>query len=263
MAPVRDRDELLGALTVTKPPNDPLSVPEAKLVDDLAAQAGLVLRNVRLTEELRANLDELRASRQRLVSAQDGERRRIERNIHDGAQQQLVALAVQARIAEGVAGSDPDKVRDLLRSLQEGLQETLGDLRDLARGIYPPLLADQGLVAAIEAQARRATMSVIVEASDVGRYSQEAEAAVYFCVLEALQNVAKYAKVSTAKVNLRGGSGEVRFEVRDEGLGFDPATIADGTGVQGMRDRLAALGGDLTVNSTPGRGTSVTGAVPV
>jgi len=263
VAPVRDRDELLGALTVTKPPNDPLSVPEAKLVDDLAAQAGLVLRNVRLTEELRANLDELRASRQRLVSAQDGERRRIERNIHDGAQQQLVALAVQARIAEGVAGSDPDKVRDLLRSLQEGLQETLGDLRDLARGIYPPLLADQGLVAAIEAQARRATMSVIVEASDVGRYSQEAEAAVYFCVLEALQNVAKYAEVSTAKVNLRGGPGEVGFEVRDEGLGFDPATIADGTGVQGMRDRLAALGGDLIVNSTPGRGTSVTGAVPV
>ena len=106
-------------------------------------------------------------------------------------------------------------------------------------------------------------MNVIVEASDVGRYSQEAEAAVYFCVLEALQNVAKYAKVSTAKVHLRGGSGEVRFEVRDEGLGFDPATTADGTGVQGMRDRLAALGGDLSVNSTPGRGTSVSGTLPV
>jgi signal transduction histidine kinase len=118
VAPVRHRDELLGALTVTKPPNDPLSVPEAKLVDDLAAQAGLVLRNVRLTEELRANLEELRASRQRLVTAQDGERRRIERNIHDGAQQRLVALAVQARIAEGVAGTDPDKARDLLQHLQ-------------------------------------------------------------------------------------------------------------------------------------------------
>ena len=121
---------------MTKPPNsDFLSVPEAKLVDDLAAQAGLVLRNVRLTEELRANLEELRASRQRLVTAQDGERRRIERNIHDGAQQQLVALAVQARIAEGVAGSDPDKVRDLLSHLQEGLQQTLDDLRDLARDL--------------------------------------------------------------------------------------------------------------------------------
>ena len=108
VAAVRHRDELLGALTVTKPPNDPLTAAEDKLVDDLAAQAGLVLRNVRLTEELRANLEELRASRQRLVTAQDGERRRIERNIHDGAQQQLVALAVQTRMAEGVAGTDPD-----------------------------------------------------------------------------------------------------------------------------------------------------------
>jgi signal transduction histidine kinase len=174
-----------------------------------------------------------------------------------------VALAVQARIAEGVAGADPDKARELLHHLQEGLQETLDDLRDLARGIYPPLLADQGLVAAIEAQARRATMSVTIEASEVGRYSQEAEAAVYFCVLEALQNVAKYAKVPTATVHLWGGSSVVGFEVRDEGRGFDQSTSADGTGVQGMRDRLAALGGELTVNSAPGRGTSVAGALPV
>src|SRR5439155_5815724 len=122
VAAVRHRDELLGALTVTKPPNDPLTVAEDKLVDDLAAQAGLVLRNVRLTEELRANLEELRASRQRLVTAQDGERRRIERNIHDGAQQQLVALAVQARMAESLAGTDADRERALLHQVQQGLQ---------------------------------------------------------------------------------------------------------------------------------------------
>jgi signal transduction histidine kinase len=263
VAPVRYRDELLGALTVTKPPNDPLSVPEAKLVDGLAAQAGLVLRNVRLTEELRANLEELRASRQRLVTAQDGERRRIERNIHDGAQQQLVALAVQARIVEGVAGSDLAKARDLLRHLQDGLQEALDDLRDLARGIYPPLLADQGLVAAVEAQARRSTVPATVEASDVGRYSQEAEAAVYFCILEALQNIAKYAEASGVTVGLRGDPSEIRFDVRDDGRGFDPAATAYGTGVQGMRDRLAALGGALTVDSAPGRGTTVVGVLPV
>jgi signal transduction histidine kinase len=263
VAPVRHRDELLGALTVTKPPNDPLSVPEAKLVDDLAAQAGLVLRNVRLTEELRANLEELRASRQRLVTAQDGERRRIERNIHDGAQQQLVALAVQARIAEGVAGTDPDKARDLLQHLQDGLQQALDDLRDLARGIYPPLLADQGLGAAVEAQARRSTVPVTVEASHVGRYSQEAEAAVYFCILEALQNVAKYAEASGVAVGLRGNPSEIRFDVRDDGRGFDPAATAYGTGVQGMRDRLAALGGALTVDSAPGPGTTVAGVLPV
>nr|MDP9328642.1 histidine kinase [Actinomycetota bacterium] len=183
VAPVRDRDELLGALTVSKPPNDPLTAAEDRLVDDLAAQAGLVLKNVRLTEELRANLEELRASRQRLVTAQDGERRRIERNIHDGAQQQLVALAVQTRMAEALAGTDPDREREVLRALQRGLQDALDDLRDLARGIYPPLLADQGLGAALDSQARRSAVPVTMEAEGVERYPQEAEAAVYFCCL--------------------------------------------------------------------------------
>jgi signal transduction histidine kinase len=261
VSPVRHRDELLGALTVTKPPNDPLSVPEAKLVDDLAAQAGLVLRNVRLTEELRANLEELRASRQRLVTAQDGERRRIERNIHDGAQQQLVALAVQARIAEGVAGTDPDKARDLLQHLQDGLQQALDDLRDLARGIYPPLLADQGLGAAVEAQARRSTVPVTVEASHVGRYSQEIEAAVYFCTLEALNNVAKYADASAVTVGLADEGGKLQFRIVDDGRGFDTSVTDYGTGLQGMADRLDAVGGTLDVRSEPGRGTTVIGCV--
>jgi len=261
VSPVRYRDELLGALTVTKPPNDPLSVPEAKLVDDLAAQAGLVLRNVRLTEELRTNLEELRASRQRLVTAQDGERRRIERNIHDGAQQQLVALAVQARIVEGVTDSDPDKARDLLRHLQDGLQEALDDLRDLARGIYPPLLADQGLGAAVEAQARRSTVPVTVEASHVGRYSQEIEAAVYFCTLEALNNVAKYAAASAVTVGLADEGGKLQFRIVDDGRGFDTSVTEYGTGLQGMADRLDAVGGTLDVRSEPGRGTTVIGRV--
>jgi signal transduction histidine kinase len=263
VAAVRHRDELLGALTVTKPPNDPLTVAEDKLVEDLAAQAGLVLRNVRLTEELRANLEELRASRQRLVTAQDGERRRIERNIHDGAQQQLVALAVQARMAESLAGKDPERERELLHMVQRGLQDALEDLRDLARGIYPPLLADQGLAAALEAQARRSPVPVAVEPEGIGRYAQEAEAAVYFCVLEALQNVAKYAEASSATVRLRASAGELRFEVEDDGRGFDPAATGYGTGVQGMVDRLAALGGELEVLSEPGRGTTVVGRLPV
>ncbi len=241
---VRHRDELLGALTVTKPPNDPLTPAEGKLVDDLAAQAGLVLRNVRLTEELRANLDELRASRQRLVTAQDGERRRIERNIHDGAQQQLVALAVQTRMAESLAGTDADRERELLRQVQAGLQDALDDLRDLARGIYPPLLADQGLGAALEAQARRSPVPVTVDADGIGRYPQEAEAAVYFCVLEALQNVAKYADASHATIRLSGSATELRFEVEDDGRGFDPAATGvrhrrpgDGRPARGARRR--------------------------
>jgi signal transduction histidine kinase len=263
VAAVRDRDELLGALTVTKPPNDPLTAAEDRLVDDLAAQAGLVLKNVRLTEELRANLEELRASRQRLVTAQDGERRRIERNIHDGAQQQLVALAVQTRMAEALAGTDPDREREVLRALQQGLQDALDDLRDLARGIYPPLLADQGLGAALDSQARRSAVPVTMEAEGVERYPQETEAAVYFCVLEALQNVAKYAEASRATVRLRGFADELRFEVEDDGRGFDPAATGYGTGVQGMVDRLAALGGELRVLSEPGSGTTVVGMLPV
>jgi signal transduction histidine kinase len=263
VAAVRHRDELLGVLTVRKPPNDPLTVAEDKLVNDLAAQAGLVLRNVRLTEELRANLEQLRASRQRLVTAQDGERRRIERNIHDGAQQQLVALAVQAKMAESLAGTDPARERELLRGMQQGLHDALADLRDLARGIYPPLLADQGLVAALEAQARRSTVPVEVEAEGIGRYAQEAEGAVYFCVLEALQNVAKYAAASRVTVRFEESADELHFTVDDDGRGFDPAATGYGSGLQGMADRMAAVGGELIVRSKPGAGTTIVGTLPV
>jgi signal transduction histidine kinase len=174
--PVRHQGEILGALSFTKPPNENVSPVEQKLVNDLAAQAGLILRNSRLIEDLRA-------SRQRLVAAQDEERRRLERNLHDGAQQQLVALAVQARMAESLAGTDPDRERELLRQVQQGVQDALEDVRDLARGIYPPLLADQGLPAALEAQARKVSIPVSVETDGIGRYPQEFEATVYFCVL--------------------------------------------------------------------------------
>jgi signal transduction histidine kinase len=260
---VRHQGSLLGALSVTKPPNEPMASAEGKLLDDLAAQAGLVLRNVRLTEELRANLDELRASRVRIVTAQDEGRRRLERNIHDGAQQQLVSLAVKLRLAESMIGRDPDAERDLIAQIQSGLQEALEDLRDLARGIYPPLLADQGLLAALRAQARKAPLPVEIEADGLGRYAQAQEAAVYFCALEALQNVSKYAGASRARVRLIQTDGQLTFEVEDDGAGFDPSTTAYGTGLQGMADRLAALGGELDVRSTPGAGTTVTGVVPV
>jgi signal transduction histidine kinase len=248
--------------------SDPHTHGEAELVDRLADQAGLILANARLTADLEARLDqiavqaaELRASRQRIVTAQDEERRRLERNIHDGAQQQLVALAVQARIAEGVAGTDPDKARDLLQHLQDGLQQALDDLRDLARGIYPPLLADQGLGAAVEAQARRSTVPVTVEASHVGRYSQEIEAAVYFCTLEALNNVAKYAEANSVQVRLADEGGELQFRIVDNGRGFDTSVTDYGTGLQGMADRLDAVGGTLDVRSEPGQGTTVIGRV--
>ncbi len=254
--------ELLGAITVTKPPNDPLRPAEDKLIDDLAAQAGLVLRNVGLTTELMARLEELRASRQRLVKAQDEERRRLERDIHDGAQQQLVALAVKANLAEAMIGKDEDRQRALLAQLKADATEALENLRDLARGIYPPLLADKGLTAALESQARKSPTPVAVESDGIGRYPQEIEAAVYFCCLEALQNVSKYAEASAASVRLTNGAETLVFEVTDDGRGFDPASTAYGTGLQGMADRLDALGGSFDLRSAPGRGTTIVGRVP-
>jgi len=253
---VRHQGELLGALSVRMPPDDPMTPARERLVRDLASQAGLVLRNVGLIEELKA-------SRQRLVAAQDEERRKIERNIHDGAQQQLVALSVQLKLAEAMVGTDPNREREMLSRLQSATTDALEDLRDLARGIYPPLLADKGLVAALESQARKSPVPVHVESAHVGRYPPDVESAVYFCTLEALQNVAKYANAPNARVRLTQSNGELAFEVRDEGAGFDPATTGHGTGLQGMADRLAALGGTLQLTSSPGGGTVVRGTVPI
>jgi len=261
--PVHHTGDLLGALTLTKPRGERLSPAEDKLATDLASQAGLVLRNVRLTEELLQRLDELQASRQRIVAAQDQERRRLERNIHDGAQQQLVALAVKLRLARGFMQKDHERFDVLMAQLEEESRGALEDLRDLARGIYPPLLADQGLVAALTSQARKAAFPVHIAGDGIGRYPQEAEAAVYFCVLEALQNVAKYAQASAARVELSEIAGVLAFTVTDDGVGFDPDEKGYGTGMQGMADRLAALGGSLAVSSRPGEGTTVSGRVPV
>ena len=191
---VRHGNELLGALVLRKPRNEPLTAAEDKLLQHLASQAGLVFRNGRLTAELRATIEELRASRRRLVGAQDEERRRIERNLHDGAQQQLVALSIQLGLLEESAG-DPGSVRQLAPQLQSSARAALDDLRDLARGIYPPLLAEQGLAARCSARSAR-PVPVSVEAEGIGRYPQDIESTVYFCALEALQNVAKYAAAS-------------------------------------------------------------------
>jgi signal transduction histidine kinase len=259
---VRHRDELLGALTIQKPRNEPVSASEDKLLAHLASQAGLVLRNVRLTAELQATIDDLRASRRRLVRAQDEERQRIERNLHDGAQQQLVALTIQLSLLEDSAG-DSGEVRLIASQLRTGLRTAVDDLRALARGIYPPLLADQGLGPALRAQAGRAPLPVQVETDGIGRYPRDAEAAVYFCILEALQNVAKYSRASRATVALCCPGSHLEFTVTDDGAGFDIANARHGTGLQGMTDRLAAAGGTLRVSSAPGLGTTISGGLPV
>jgi signal transduction histidine kinase len=254
--PVRHQGELLGAISVRMPAKESLSSAGERLVADVASQAGLVLSNVRLIEELRA-------SRQRLVAAQDAERRKLERNLHDGAQQQLVALAVKQRLAATLVTKDPAAASELLESLQQETTDALDNLRDLARGIYPPLLADQGLPSALAAQARKATVPVEVDSDGIGRYPQEAEAAVYFCCLEALQNIAKYADADHVLLRLSAHDGHLTFEVTDDGRGFDRRRTPMGSGLQNMADRLAAAGGSLEIRSQPGEGTTVTGHLPV
>ena len=261
MVPVRHGDDLLGAISLTKPPSEPLTGTEDSLLQHLASQASLVMRNAQLTAELRATIEELLASRRRLVEAQDAERRRIERNLHDGAQQQLIALAIQLGLLAESA-DDPDLIRQAIPDLKAQLSTALDDLRALARGIYPPLLAEQGLVMALRTQAARSPVPVVLEADQVGRYPQDAESTVYFCTLEALQNVAKHARASAATVRLSGSAGTLEFSVSDDGAGFPAAATRHGSGLQGMSDRLAAHGGTLTVTSQPGQGTTITGRLP-
>ena len=260
--PVCHHDETLGALAVTKPAGEALAPTEQKLLADVAAQAGLMLRNVRLNAELLARLEDLRASRQRLLATQDEARRRLERNLHDGAQQQLVALKVMTGLAEQLAASG-QPVGEILAQLRQQAGEALENLRDLARGIYPPLLAAEGLPMALRAQATRVPFTLMVDVEDVGRYPQEIEAAVYFCCLEAFQNAAKHANATAVTVRLRGEPGALRFSVADDGDGFDVESCKRGAGCQNMADRLDALDGTFELSSERGVGTTIRGRIPV
>jgi signal transduction histidine kinase len=253
--PVVHQGELLGAISVRMPKGEPLRPAGEQLVADVASQAGLVLSNAGLIEDLRA-------SRQRLVAAQDEERRRIERNIHDGAQQDLVAMAIKLRLAGTTVDEDPAEAKEIIGELQADTAGALENLRDLARGIYPPLLADLGLAAALSAQASKSAVPVTVETDGIGRFSQETEAAVYFCCLEALQNIAKYARATSARICLQAQNGTLRFTVSDDGVGYDARHTPLGSGQRNMADRLSALGGRLEVRSAPKQGTTITAELP-
>jgi signal transduction histidine kinase len=241
---------------------------EALLVD-LGRQLALALHNVGLDSALQASLTELeqrnaelQASRLRIVTASDESRRTIERNLHDGAQQHLVALAVKLGVAGELVDDDPAALRDLLSDLREDVSVTIGELRSLAHGIYPPLLRERGLAEALRAAALRSPLAARVTGTLPGRMAAEVEAAAYFCCLEAMQNSAKHAgDDATVEVVLSWCDGELGFEVRDDGVGFEPAS-ADGHGFENMADRVGALSGTLQVVSTPGAGTSVRGRIP-
>jgi len=242
----------LGALTVQTRPGNPLSPPEERLLADLAGQAGLVLRNVRLIEDLRA-------SRERLVTAQDAERRLLERDIRERVERRLEVVAATLTTVPMVIEPDEGRVMTDLRAETAG---ALTELRDLARGVYPPLLAVEGLVAALAAHTRAAPLPVTIDADGVGRHAQDVEAAAYFCCLEALQNVAKHARARRVVVTLSERAGRLQFDVDDDGVGFDPAATTRGSGLQNMVDRADALSGNVQVNSTPGQGTLVAGWLP-
>jgi signal transduction histidine kinase len=261
--PVRERGELLGVLTIAKPRGERVTEVDIDLVERLAVASGVVLRNLRLDAELAQRLADIEASRRRLVTAQDDARRRIEADLAGGSRAQLAAL--RTRLSSLVRDVDPHaapKTAVLLGQLVTAADGALETLSGLAAGVYPPRLAADGLAAALVEQAGKAAVPVSVHAAGLGRYAGEVEAAVYFSVLEALQNVVKYADATSVQVRLRQDGGRLRFEVADDGAGFDTATTSDGTGLQGIADRLDTVGGKLSIRSTPGAGTTITGEVP-
>jgi len=246
-----------GGTEVAALVHDPALLDEPGLVESVRATAGLVLENERLAAQVRSQLVEVRASRARIVAAGDAERRRIERNLHDGAQQRLVTLSMAlgleaARAGGGTAGA--------LSRAQDEIEQAIGELRELARGIHPTLLRDEGLGAAVGSLARRTHLPVTVHGSVSTRIPDTVELAAYFVVAEALANVVKHASASEASIALDHEGGTLRVTVRDDGVGG--ARIEPESGLAGLRDRLEALDASLTVQSPPGGGTSIRAEFP-
>lgn len=271
LAPICHAGELLGLIAVERPVDaDAFSEDDDQVLADLARQVGLAFHNAQLDsalqtslDELRKQADELRASRARIVASGDAERRRVERNLHDGAQQHLVALAVNLRLARDMVGDDPEAAAEMLGELGTAVQETIQELRELAHGIYPPLLVDGGLTEALRAVATRSPFDVRVDTEGIGRYDRDVEAAVYFCVLEALQNAGKHAPGSTVEITVEEQSGGLLFSVVDDGPGFDVTAAVRGHGYTNMADRLGAIGGTVRWESEPGKGTAIRGSLPL
>lgn len=236
-----------------------------ELLDTLAGQAATAIANAQLTTRLAEQVDELARSRSRIVAAQDTERRRIERNIHDGAQQHVVVLIMKLRLARNQLGRGDRSANEVLDELQRDARELLTDLRELAHGIHPPVLSDQGLVAAVQARADRMPLEVHVHAEPAlydQRLGTEIEGAAYFVICEALTNVVKHAAARTADVQLSTKDGKVMVQVHDDGVGLTPAK-ANGNGLTNLRDRVEALGGQVRVHSSPGTGTDVHAELPI
>jgi signal transduction histidine kinase len=228
-----------------------------EMLEGLRERESLLVHNAELTGALRASLA-------RIVAAADAERRRVERDLHDGAQQHLVLLNLKLGLLERKAAADREFAR-MVADTREDLARALAELRDLAHGIYPAALENDGLLTALAEVADRSPIPAVVEANGTGRYPREIEAAVYFCCLEALQNAAKHAgEGASARIELHDHDGCLNFTVVDDGAGFDArAAGAAHGGLQNMADRIGALGGELRIESASGRGTTLVGTIPV
>ena len=232
---------------------------ERKLLEAVIAAAGIALKNERLAAELRARVGELRASRARIVGAGDEERRRLERNLHDGAQQRLVALGMQLRLLESRIRSDPTAAEALVATAASELAISVEELRELARGIHPAVL-DHGLTVALESLAARSTVSTAVSVDLLERLPEVVEVAAYFVASEALANVAKYAEATSVTITVSRTARDALVEVADNGVGG--ADDAAGSGLRGLADRVEALGGQLRIISPLGSGTTISAVIP-
>ncbi len=254
---IEHRGERLGLILVRPRAGEALAMADLRMIQDLALHAGLAVRNARLAFELRRRLEELEASRHRLVTAQDTERRRIERDLHDGAQQHLVALRLNLQLALAQGGSS-----ELAEFLVQA-DMALAALRELAHGIHPAVLSDRGVVAALEGATRSAPVPVLIEADGIGRRDPELEATIYFCCVEAIQNALKHAHANQIRVGLAIDADRLTFSVEDDGCGISQAAaLRSGGGLQNMADRAAAMGGRCEVLGGQAGGTVVRGWVP-
>ncbi len=262
-APIVHEGGTMGEVRLLADRDDRFLPADERLLRQVAAALGPVARNVRLTGELHAHINELRTSRQRIVTAHDDARRALERDIHDGAQQQLLALRLTIALATTLAEHDgATPTSEALALAAQQADDAIRRLRDLARGLCPPVLAEQGLPAALRAHARDVPLQVTVEANGSRRHDRSVEAAVYLCCLEAMHNASRHGDASTLRVELQDRHGTLTFAVVDDGNGFDPANTEKGAGLTNMRDRVEALGGRLEITATPGGGVTVRGWVP-
>ena len=262
VVPIIHDNEILGALTVETRRGDTLTPTELRLVEDLAGSAGLLMRRVRLDTELEQKAHELEESRRRLVDAQDVERRRLERELNEGPQQRVIALKLQLGLAAQLAREEgADTIVTLIDQMTTETQDAIDQITALANGIYPPVLEAEGLNAAITALAKQAPVDVRVNLDVSARYPLPVEGAVYFCISEALTNATKHGQPPIT-IAVSDQPDTLSLTVTDTGPGFDTNTITRGAGLNNMADRLDALNGSITINSTPGQPTTITGHIP-